>query len=763
MSSDAVTTVTVEVAGKEISFETGRMAKQASGAVVVRQGDTMVLSTATVGNLRDVDFLPLTVDVEERMYAAGKIPGSFFKREGRAGEKGTLTARMIDRPIRPLFPKGWHYETQLVAMPLSVDHVNPCDILAMNGASAALMISPVPLPTPVGAVRFGKIEGNFVVNPSEADLVDNTDLDLVVAGTDEAILMVEAGANEVSEAEMLDALDIAHSEIKKLCALQRELAEKAGKEKLTIEPPQIDENLVGQIAESHGQQLDEATSVEDKLARQDASKAVEEAVIEQYSGDPEAETYPEYRQRAQLAFDRLEKTIIRERIAKQKRRPDGRGEREIRPISIEVSVAPRTHGSALFTRGQTQAISVAALGTLKEEMRLDTLGLETKKYYWHHYNFPPFSVGEAGFMRGPKRRDIGHGALAERALVPVVPSTDDFPYTIRVVSDILESNGSSSMASVCGSSLALMDAGVPIRKPVAGIAMGLIKEGEDYTVLTDIAGVEDHLGDMDFKVAGTGDGITALQMDIKISGVTFEILRDALAQAREARLSILDQMRATIPGPRESLSPHAPRIITIQIDPDKIGLLIGKGGETIRGLQDEFDAQIDVNDDGQVLVYSSNGEMGEALAERIRSMTKEVEIGDAFTGKVVKTTTFGAFVELAKGTDGLLHISNVSPGNRVDTVEDVLNKGDEIAVRVVEVDRERGRIGLRLAEDPDIVGKSVEELATVGSGGGGGGGGGDRGPRRDRNGGDRGPRRDGGGGDRGSRGSGRPRHGSGRD
>jgi len=752
MSQEAVTTVAVEIAGQEISFETGRMAKQASGAVVVRQGDTMVLNTATVGNLRDVDFLPLTVDVEERMYAAGKIPGSFFKREGRSGEKATLTARMIDRPIRPLFPKGWHFETQLVAIPLSIDHVHPYDILAMNGASAALMISEVPLPSPVGAVRIGKVEGNFVVNPAEEDLLEATDLDLIVAGTEEAILMVEAGANEVPEAEILDALDIAHSAIKKLCAAQRELAEKVGKEKLVIEPPRIDASLLDQIRASHGAQLDEATQVHDKLERQNATKAVEEAVLSQYSGDPEAETYAEYRQKAQLAFDRLEKQVIRERIAVHKKRPDGRGEREIRPISIDVGPLPRTHGSALFTRGQTQAMSVAALGTLKEEMRLDTLGLETKKYYWHHYNFPPFSVGEAGFMRGPKRRDIGHGALAERALAPMVPSIEDFPYTIRVVSDILESNGSSSMASVCGSSLSLMDAGVPIKAPVAGIAMGLIKEGDDYVVLTDIAGVEDHLGDMDFKVAGTEQGITALQMDIKITGVTFDILRDALAQAREARLDILGQMHDAIAGPREELSAYAPRILTVQIDPSKIGLLIGKGGETIRGLSEEFESQIDVNDDGQVLVYSANGELGEALAERIRTMTKEVEVGDAFTGKVVKTTTFGAFVELAKGTDGLLHISNVAPGQRVGSVEEVLNKGDEIAVRVVEVDRERGRIGLRLADDPEIAGKSVEELASISSGGGGGNG--DR-PRRERGGRDRDR-----GGDRGDRprGSGRPRH-----
>jgi polyribonucleotide nucleotidyltransferase len=735
-----VTRVSAEIAGTEISLETGRMAKQASGAVVVRMGDTMVLSTATAGNIRDVDFLPLTVDVEERMYAAGKIPGSFFKREGRAGEKGTLTARMIDRPLRPLFPKGWRYETQLVAIPLSVDHVHPYDILAMNGASAALMVSEIPVPVPVGAVRIGKVDGNFVVNPSEEDLVDNTDLDLVVAGTEEAILMVEAGASEIPEAEILDALDIAHSEIKKLCALQHELREKAGKPKLEVEVPQVDQALLEEIEASHGAALNEATQVEDKLARQDASKAVEAAVLEQYAPAPDGDATEEYAARkaaVQLAFDTLEKAVIRERIAVQKKRPDGRKADEIREISIEVGVAPRTHGSALFTRGQTQALSAVALGTLREEMRLDTLGLETAKFYWHHYNFPPFSVGEAGFMRGPKRRDIGHGALAERALVPMIPSTEDFPYTIRVVSDILESNGSSSMASVCGSSLSLMDAGVPIKHPVAGIAMGLIKEGDEYVVLTDIAGVEDHLGDMDFKVAGTENGITALQMDIKISGVTFDILRDALTQAHEARKFILGKMAEVIDAPRGELSPYAPRIMTVQIDPEKIGVVIGKGGETIRALQEEFESQIDVNDEGQVLIYSANGELGEALAERIETMTKEVEVGDEFTGKVVKTTTFGAFVELAKGTDGLLHISNIAPGQRPDTVEEVLNKGDEVSVKVVEVDRERGRIGLRLAADPEVEGKSVEELAAVAA------------AERDRPRG--GPRRDGRSGGRGGR------------
>ncbi len=724
MSDDAVTRVSVEIEGNEISFETGKLAKQASGAIVVRSGDTMVLCTATAGNLRDVDFLPLTVDVEERMYAAGKIPGSFFKREGRAGEKATLTARLIDRPIRPLFPKGWRHETQLVALPMSVDHVNPYDILALNGASAALMVSNIPFPAPVGAVRIGKIDGNFVVNPPEEDLLENTDLDLIVAGTEEAILMVEAGANEIPEAEILDALDIAHGEIKKLCAVQRELAEKAGKPKTEVEVPQADPELYEQIKGSHGEALSQATQVEDKLERQDATKAVEEQILAQYAGEPESEGYAERRAAAQLSFDKLEKTLIRERIAVDKKRPDGRSSEEIRPISIEVSVAPRTHGSALFTRGQTQAFSVVALGTTREEMRLDTLGLETAKRYFHHYNFPPFSVGEAGFMRGPKRRDIGHGALAERALVPMIPTQEEFPYTIRVVSDILESNGSSSMASVCGSTLSLMDAGVPIKSPVAGIAMGLIKEGDDYIILTDIAGVEDHLGDMDFKVAGTERGITALQMDIKITGVTFEIMRDALTQAQTARTFILGEMAKVIDQPRTELSKHAPRISTVQIDPEKIGLLIGKGGETIRALQEEFESQIDVNDEGQVLVYAADGERGDALVDRIRSMTKEVEVGDEFTGKVVKTTAFGAFIELSKGTDGLLHISNVAPGRRIGTVEEVLGKGDELEVRVVEVDRERGRIGLRLADDPEVAGKTVEELAQVGTG--------DSGPRRER-------------------------------
>ena len=744
MSSNA-TRVSVEIGGAEISFETGKLARQASGAVVVQSGDTMVLGTATAGNLRDVDFLPLTVDVEERMYAAGKIPGSFFKREGRAGEKGTLTARMIDRPIRPLFPKGWRRETQLVSIPMSIDHVHPYDILAMNGASAALMVSDIPFPMPVGAVRIGQDEdGNFVVNPDEEWLLESP-LDLVVSGTEDAILMVEAGANEISEASILDALDIAHGEIKKLCAAQRELAEKAGKPKMEVEVPKVDESLFATLTERFGSKLSEATQVTDKLARQDATKAVETEALEELAGEPSDPDYSARLSAAQMAFDKLEKETIRRRIAIDKKRPDGRAADEIREITIEVGVAPRAHGSTVFTRGQTQAFSVAALGTTRDEMRLDTLGLETTKRYFHHYNFPPFSVGEAGFMRGPKRRDIGHGALAERALVPMIPSQEEFPYTIRVVSDILESNGSSSMASVCGSSLSLMDAGVPLKRPVAGIAMGLIKEGDEYVVLSDIAGVEDHLGDMDFKVAGTSEGITALQMDIKITGVTFDILRDALAQAKEGRTHILGKMAEAIDGPRPELSRHAPRIGQIQIDTEKIGMVIGKGGETIRALSDEFEAQIDIDDDGTVRVFAASGDQGDALIERIRGMTKEVEVGDEFTGKVVKTTTFGAFIELSKGNDGLLHISNVKPGERVDAVEDVLSRGDELEVRVVEVDRERGRVGLRRADDPDIAGKSAEELAGVGTGDKGGPRGGGGGGRGRRDGGGGGRRRDNGG------------------
>jgi polyribonucleotide nucleotidyltransferase len=745
MSRFNVTRVTAEVGDSTISFETGKLAKQASGAVVVRSGDTMVLNTATIGGLRDVDFLPLTVDVEERMYAAGKIPGSFFRREGKSSEKATLTARMIDRPIRPLFPKGWHFETQLVAMPMSVDGVNPYDILAMNGASAALAISPVPVAKHVGAVRVGKLDGDFVVNPPE-ESHEELELDLIVAGTDEAILMVEAGAQGVTEAEILDALDIAHGEIKKLTAAMQELQDKAGKEKIDHQAVELDSSLLDEVRSQFGQALVDAIATDGKLERYEAIDDVKAKAVEALA--PKGDTDEEIKRRddVKAAFDEIEKDTIRKAIAVEKKRPDGRAADEIRPIETEVDIAPRVHGSALFTRGETQVLSNVALGTTRMDMRIDTLGLVTTKRFWHHYNFPPYSVGEAGFMRGPKRRDIGHGALAERALAATIPDAESFPYVIRVVSETLESNGSSSMGSVCASSMALQAAGVPVTAPVAGVAMGLIKEGDDYIVLTDIAGVEDHLGDMDFKVAGTADGITALQMDIKITGVTFDILRDALEQANKGRMFILGKMAEAIDGPREKLSPHAPAIESIKIDPEKIGAVIGKGGETIRGMCEEFEAEIDVEDDGTIRVYAPTGELVDGVVQRITSMTKEAEIGDRYNAaKVVKTTTFGAFVELVKGTDGLLHISNVKPGERVDSVDDVLSSGDLIDVTVVEVDKERGRIGLRLTDDPSVAGKSPEELANVGSGDGG-----------RRNGGDR-------GGDRGGRGRDRDRGGRGRE
>jgi polyribonucleotide nucleotidyltransferase len=602
-------------------------------------------------------------------------------------------------------------------------------------------------------VRVGKLDGDFVVNPEEEALED-LEMDLIVSGSDEAILMVECGADYVTEAEVLDALDIAHSEIRKIVSTIEDLREKAGKEKIEIEEPKLDPELLESIRSSHGAELDEATQIPEKLARQEAAKGVEEAVLAQYAPATE-DTEGDAERKAEVgrAFDSLEKEIIRRRIAVDKKRPDGRAQDEIRPIECEVDISPRAHGSALFTRGETQILSSVALGTTRMDMKVDNLGLQETKRFWHHYNFPPFSVGEAGFMRGPKRRDIGHGALAERALLPTIPDEEEFPYVVRVVSDTLESNGSSSMGSVCASSMALQAAGVPVASPVAGVAMGLIKEGDDHVVLTDIAGVEDHLGDMDFKVAGNTEGITALQMDIKISGVTFEILTDALEQARQGRLFILDKMKGAIDGPRSELSEYAPAIQSIQIDPDKIGAVIGKGGETIRGLQEEFEAEIDIDDDGTVRVYAPSGKQVKECIARIESMTKEAEVGDRFTGKVVKTTTFGAFVELTKGTDGLLHISNVKPGERVGAVEDVLNQGDELDVTVVEVDPERGRIGLRLSDDPAVEGKSAEELSSVGTGdpgprrGGGSGNGGGRGRERLDGG-----RRERGGRDRGGRG-----------
>jgi polyribonucleotide nucleotidyltransferase len=772
------TRLTATIGDKEISFETGAVAKQAHGAVLVRQEGTVVLATA-VGRTEGregADFFPLTVDVEEKMYAAGKIPGGFFKREGRAGEKAILTARMVDRPIRPLWPKGYKNEVQIIVTTFSADQVHPHDILAINGSSAALMLSPMPFLGPVGAVRIGRIDGTLAVNPTLPDLKEST-LDLIVCGTPEAITMVEAGAQEVSEEDLIEALEMAHAEIKKLCQLQIELAAKAGL------PKWADGAVTESLRGTHAAALQSAistgglgalpgaadavlaaetpavsgTSTEsDVLHRQRVQFAVTQlvseardaavypavkaqfgdairgltdaeqdskelksakrhALIEQIAdtidlpfpargdaGEGSGALDPAARAAVVAATDRLYKETVRTKIAVEKRRPDGRSESEIRPIASSVSVMPRTHGSALFTRGQTQALTLCTLGTAKEEQRIDDLSLDETKRYIHHYNFPPYSVGETGFMRGPKRRDIGHGALAERALVPVIPPAADFPYTLRLVSEILESNGSSSMASVCGSTLSLMDAGVPITAPVAGIAMGLIKEGDSYTILTDIQGAEDHLGDMDFKVAGTETGVTALQMDIKITGVTTEILRSALAQARDARLHILAKMREAISEPRTELAAHAPRITSTKIAPDFIGMVIGKGGETIRSLEADYEVQIDIEEDGTIRIYGTNGELAEQARQTIEAMTKEVEVGDEYTGKIVKITDFGAFVELRKGVDGLLHVSRILPqGNRLQSAAQVLDRGDQVRVVVVEVDKERGRIGLTLVAKID--------------------------------------------------------------
>jgi polyribonucleotide nucleotidyltransferase len=785
IATERQTEVSVTVGGHDISFETGKLAKQADGAVVVRSGETMVLATA-MGRQEPregADFFPLTVDVEERMYAAGKIPGGFFKREGRPTERAILTARMIDRPIRPLWPKSYKNETQVICTVLSADLITAHDILCINGASAALMISPLPFLGPVGAVRIGMIDGELVVNPTLHDAEENSDLDLVVVGTPEALTMVEAGANEVPEDKLLEALDLAHSEIKKLCEAQLELQREAGK------PKWLDSSITDEIEVEHGEAIRErirteglraADAVIEELLPELSMDSTEEDVLaqtqrkmslaivlerarldavlapvrEQFEPDLRALTDAEQDSKElksakrQLLFDRIIETVqlpfpvgpsvgegdpatakdsitksyvkkaaeaiykelVRRKIAVEKARPDGRAPEEIRPIECEVGVSPRTHGSGLFTRGQTQIMTLLTLGTAKEGQRIDDLSLETDRRYMHHYNFPPYSVGETGMMRGPKRRDIGHGALAQRALEAMIPPADEFPYTIRLVSETLESNGSSSMGSVCGSTLALMDAGVPIKAPVSGIAMGLVKEGDDYVILTDIQGAEDHLGDMDFKVAGTRDGITALQMDIKITGVTREIMQRALEQAKSARAFILDKMLQAIPEVRSELAETAPRISTIKIDPEKIGMVIGKGGETIRALESENEVQIDIEEDGTILIYATDGTKARAAITAIETLTKEPEVGDQFTGKVVKTTQFGAFVELKKGTDGLLHVSNVGPG-RVGHIEDVIQRGDILDVLVQEVDKARGRIGLKLIQKHENGGTvSPEEL-----------------------------------------------------
>jgi polyribonucleotide nucleotidyltransferase len=821
------TVVAVSVGSADITFETGRLAKQAGGSVLVKQGGTAVLATATgaAAPRPGTDFFPLTVDVEEKMYAAGKIPGGFFKREGRSGEKAILTARMIDRPIRPLFPKGFKNDVHCIATTLSVDMEHAHDVLAINGISAALMVSQLPFFGPVGAVRVGLIDGQLIVNPDMPAMLESK-LDLIVCGTDEAITMVEAGADIVDEDTLVEALNLAHEAIKQICSAQRQLADKVGKFKwttievladyrtryadrirevvrtqgvaaaqsfvtdtlvddaspaITIQSAQTDIEQRTRAQLTLGVILDEVLTSEAKAAieaqfadalrefsdyEQDSKelksakqKILKDRVLAEINlpfpgGDTkDGESYDDAtRSVLSAAFGAAYKALVRHKIAVEKRRPDGRSEREIREIRTEVGAIQRTHGSGLFTRGETQILSLVTLGTTKEEQRIDDLSLETNKYYMHHYNFPPFSVGETGFMRGPKRRDIGHGALAERALVPVIPDLEAFPYAIRVVSETLESNGSSSQGSICGSTLALMDAGVPIKAPVAGIAMGLIKEGDDHVILTDIQGAEDHLGDMDFKVAGTDEGVTALQMDIKITGVTTELLRSALAQAKEARLRILDLMAETIAEPREEINENAPSIQVVKIDTDQIGMVIGKGGETIRGLEEEYSVSIGIQEDGTVQIYGVNRQSALDAAEAVESMTKEIEVGEEFEGTVVKLAEFGAFVELKRGTDGLLHVSRMGP-NRVENVSDVVNVGDSIGVKVVEVDSVRGRIALTLIRDPQ--GNPVEQRAPRSDDdrprGGGNRGGGNRGGGQ---GGNRGRGGQGGGGNRGGQGGG---------
>jgi len=695
-----VSAAEVTVGDKKITFETGKLAKQASGAVLVRSGDTMVLVTAVVAATeRNVDFFPLTVDVEAGMYAAGKIPGGFIKKEGRPSDQAILNARLIDRPIRPLWPKGFNRETHIVATVLSVDKTNPYDVLALVGASAALSLSEAPFHGPVGAVRVAKVDGSWVVNPTYQE-IDQSPVNLVVAGTADAIGMVEAGCEEVGEDDIIAGLEVAHEAIKKQCEVIRQWASEVGVPKMEFAEKLADPLLVEKIKGRFASEIGQASSVLDKHDRANAVAEVKQRVLAAWP--PAAESADAAYEIAQLskAFDAVEKETVRRLIAVDKRRPDGRGVDEIRALSCEVGLAPRTHGSGLFTRGQTQVLTLLTLGAARDEQRIDGLDMEESKRFMHHYKFPPFSVGETGFMRGPGRREIGHGALAERALLPVIPDEEKFPYTIRLVSETLESNGSSSMASVCGSTLALMDAGVPIERPVAGIAMGLIKEMDDYVVLTDIAGVEDHLGDMDFKVAGTDKGITALQMDIKIKGVTFEIMKDALERARKARLAILDAIAGALPGPRTELSDFAPRIATIRIDPEKIGAVIGKGGETIRGMEAEFECTIDVAEDGLIKVFATDGKLGDACIERIHILTKNMEVGDIVEGRVASTTSFGAFVTLKPGTDGLVHISRLAD-HRVGTVEEVVNRGDLVRVEVLDVQMQNGKekISLRLLEN----------------------------------------------------------------
>ena len=697
----AIVTKNVEVADRRLSIETGRVAEQANGAVVLRQGDSVVLSTAVMSKepREGIDFFPLTCDYEEKLYAAGKIPGAFMRREGRPSEAAILASRLTDRPLRPLFPDGFRLDIQVVSTVLSVDQENDPTILSINGASTALVISDIPFQGPVGAVRMGHLDGHLIVNPPMSRMGES-ELDLVVAGTADAILMVEAGAKGVSEAVVVEALEMAHEAIKQLCAGQLELQREVGRPKREFVPPQFPAQIVEVVSEYLALRLDQAAFNPNKSAREAAVDELRKRTVAELG-----ERFPEHADILGKLFDKKVKDRVRQRIVEEGVRPDGRGLKDVRQITVEVGVLPRTHGSGLFTRGQTQALTIATLGSMSDQQKLDGLSPEEFKRYMHHYNFPPFSVGEARPLRGPGRREIGHGALAERALLAVVPPVEEWPYTMRLVSEILSSNGSTSMASVCGSTLALMDAGVPIKSPVAGIAMGLVTREGKYAVLTDIQGVEDALGDMDFKVAGTRDGITALQMDIKIGGLTHEIFAQALDQAREARLFVLDKMLAVLPRPRSEMSAYAPRITTIMINPDKIRDVIGPGGKMIRKITEETGAQIDVEDDGRVFIAAVDQAAGQRAIDWIKGLTDEAEVGKIYRGKVVRIMPFGAFVEILPGQDGLVHISKLTD-HRVERVEEVCNVGDEIVVKAVEIDSQ-GRLNLSRQA-------AIEELTSQG-------------------------------------------------
>jgi polyribonucleotide nucleotidyltransferase len=680
--------VSIPLGGSTLSIEVGKLAKQANGSAYVRYGDTVVLATACSTKPREgIDFFPLTVDYREYTYAAGKIPGGFFKREGRPTEKEILSSRLIDRPVRPMFPDGFKDETQVIAMVLSADTDNNPDVVGLVAGAAALYLSDIPFPTPIAAVRVGLVEGHLVTNPSYSETKASL-LNMVVAGSEDAIVMVEAGATEVSEEAVNDAIQYAHGEIKRIVAVEKELFQRLGISKREFVAPEFDKAIETEVRQKVEANLREAmdTSKHPKLESQKKISDLRESLVTSY---PEADE--EKRRKAGEAFDRLEERLFRDDTLTKRQRPDRRAFDQVRQITCEVGLLPRTHGSALFTRGETQALVTATLGTAEDMQRLDVLEGESFKRFMLHYNFPPFSVGEVGFLRGPGRREIGHGALAERALSAVVPDEANFPYTVRVVSDILESNGSSSMATVCGGCLALMDAGVPIKSPVAGIAMGLVKEGDKYAILTDIAGAEDHYGDMDFKVAGTKDGITALQMDIKVGGITPQIMAEALGQAKAARLHILGKMIATLPEPRTNISSYAPHIHTIHINPAKIGELIGPGGKVIRGIVEQTGAKIDVENDGRVNVAAVDESSASKALKIIKDMMAEAELGKTYLGKVVRLADFGAFVEIFPGTDGLLHISEVAE-HRIRDVRDELKEGDQLLVKVISIDGNKIRL-----------------------------------------------------------------------